>query len=108
MKKLHSDECIERRCDCEGRVCVMKGAERSRSLDKMRAHDIEISEPTQPLALLQRQKAATAATTNKLAATRTKRELSDARGREGERERGREGGVKEGEGGGALRKSTKP
>ena len=105
MKKLHSDECIERRCDCEGRVCVMKGAERSRSLDKMRAHDIEISEPTQPLALLQRQKAATAATTNKLVATRTKRELSDARGREGEREGG---GGKEGEGGGALRKSTKP
>ena len=53
----------------------------------MRSHDIEISEPAQPLASEQRQKAAavTTTTTNKRAATRTKRELSDARlrGRKG-------------------------
>ena len=78
---------------------IMKGAEQRRSFDKMRTHDIEISEPIQPLAAEQRRQKAAAATTttNKRAATRTKRELSDAR--EGEME----GGRRE-----ALRKSMKP
>ena len=62
------------------------GGRSSWSFDKMRAHDMEISEAAQPLTSEkgeQRQKAATT-TTNKRAATRTKRELSDAR--EGEME----------------------
>ena len=70
----------------------MRPGERSWSFDKMRAHDMEISEAAQPLTSEkgeQRQKAATT-TTNKRAATRTKRELSDAgkRGRDGGEETG--------------------
>ena len=42
----------------DGRVgyvsIIMKGAEQRRSFDKMRTHDIEISEPIQPLAAEQR------------------------------------------------------
>ena len=66
----------------------MRPGERSSwSFDKMRAHDTEISEAAQPLTSgksEQRQNVAAATTTNKRAATRTKRELSDAR--EGEME----------------------
>ena len=66
----------------------MRPEERSSwSFDKMRAHDMEISEAAQPLTSEkgeQRQNVAAATTTNKRAATRTKRELSDAR--EGEME----------------------
>ena len=73
----------------DGRVgykLLWRESEQCRSSDKMRTHDIEISEPIQPLASEQRQRKAFAAatTTNKRAATRTKRELSDAR--EGEME----------------------
>ena len=59
----------------------------------MRAHDTEISEAAQPLTWKkseQRQNVAATTTTNKRAATRTKRELSDAR--EGEME-GEERGI---------------
>ena len=66
----------------------MRPGERSSwSFDKMRAHDMEISEAAQPLTSEkseQRQNVAATTTTNKRAATRTKRELSDAR--EGEME----------------------